>query len=174
MTSMTLRVLLARYHGVIVGAHSYYGSLLTPGMADPDTTIGRYVSIGPGVRRFGAAHPTDRMSMHPYWYRSEYGYCEPGDDVDRSGLVIGHDSWIGANVLILPGCSRIGVGAVVGAGSVVTRDVEDFAVVVGSPARVRSMRLKPAHQQRLLDAAPWELPPRAYRAALDEIANAAD
>ena len=51
-------------------------------------------------------------------------------------LVIGADAWIGARAVILGSVGRIGRGAIIGAGSIVTRDVEDWEVVVGSPARV--------------------------------------
>lgn len=51
---------------------------------------------------------------------------------------IKHDAWIGANVTILPGV-EIGAYAVVGAGAVVTKDVADYAVVVGNPAKVIKM-----------------------------------
>lgn len=61
--------------------------------------------------------PASRQVMHP------------------KPVVIGNDVWIGAGAIIVPGV-RIGDGAVVGAGSVVTRDVEPRNVVVGSPARV--------------------------------------
>lgn len=55
-------------------------------------------------------------------------------------VVIGNDVWIGANSIILPGV-QIGKGAVVAAGSVVTRDVEDFSIVAGVPAKlIRSRR----------------------------------
>ena len=52
---------------------------------------------------------------------------------------IGNDVWIGARVTILPGV-KIGNGAIIGAGSVVTKDVPDFAIVGGNPARVIKYR----------------------------------
>jgi len=72
------------------------------------------------------------------------------DDPDRSvvgqgwqdvgPMEIGRNSWIGMGSVVLPGV-RIGEGCVVGAGSVVTRDLEDFTVAVGNPARaIRSRR----------------------------------
>ena len=54
-------------------------------------------------------------------------------------IVIEDDVWIGARVIILPGV-HIGTGAVVGAGAVVTKDVPDYAVVGGNPARILKMR----------------------------------
>ena len=50
-------------------------------------------------------------------------------------ITIGEDCWFGGNAIVLPGVS-IGRGVVVGAGSVVTKDVPDFVVVAGNPARV--------------------------------------
>jgi acetyltransferase-like isoleucine patch superfamily enzyme len=50
-------------------------------------------------------------------------------------LLIEQDAWIGAGAIILSGVNRIGKGAVIGAGAVVTKDVEDFSIVVGNPAR---------------------------------------
>ena len=155
MRSHTLRKTLSRYCGVDVGAFSY-GSLLVPGMADRGTVIGRYVSIGPNVRRFGAAHPIDELSLHPYWYNPSLGVVDEDCDVPRTGITIDSDSWIGANVVILPGCRRIGIGAIVGAGSVVTHDVPDFSVVFGVPARESYRRLTPDLREALLSTDPWQ------------------
>lgn len=55
-------------------------------------------------------------------------------------LIVSKDVWIGSRVIILPGCSRIGVGAIIGAGAVVTKDVPDWAIVGGNPAVVLKMR----------------------------------
>lgn len=63
-------------------------------------------------------------------------------DFPKTPLVICGDVWIGARVIILPGCRRIGHGVVVGAGSVVTKDIPDYAVVGGNPAKVLKYREK--------------------------------
>jgi acetyltransferase-like isoleucine patch superfamily enzyme len=57
----------------------------------------------------------------------------------KGGIVVGNDSWLGFGVIVLDGV-RIGEGAVVGAGSVVTKDIPDNAIAVGVPARVIKMR----------------------------------
>ena len=50
-------------------------------------------------------------------------------------IVIGEDCWLGGNVIVLPGVT-IGKGSTIGAGSVVTKDVPDYCVAAGNPARV--------------------------------------
>ena len=159
MQSLTLRDVLRDYHGVTVGNYSY-GSLLQPGRADRQTTIGSYVSIGPDVRRFGAAHPLTAPSMHPYWYNPALGLAAPSADVMRTSVDIGHDVWIGAGALLLPGCTQIGNGAVIGAGSVVTKDVGAYEIWVGNPAKKVKERLSASQRVELEASRWWELDPR--------------
>ncbi|MDJ0396360.1 CatB-related O-acetyltransferase [Rhodococcus sp. G-MC3] len=173
MYSATLRRILSRYFGVEVGNYSY-GSLLQPGNADRLTEIGRYVSIGPGVRRIGAAHPLTDISMHPFWYNAALGFVDSSADVYRSKCSVGHDSWIGANVVILPGCTSIGIGAVVGAGSVVTRDVPAFTIVAGNPARIVRSRFDSQIVDRVLASNYWELEPASAQQLLASLATSGE
>lgn len=166
--SFTARQLLLKFHDVSVGAHSY-GSLLIPGMAQSGTAIGRYVSIGPNVRRYNTNHPLDALSLHPYWYNPILGLAKPEEDMKRTKVLICDDAWVGANVILLPACTRIGVGATVGAGAIVTRDVEDFEVVSGVPARSRGLRLTPELRTDLLKKYPWQFAPTECKRVLDSI-----
>lgn len=166
--STTLRAVLSQWYSVEAGPYTY-GSLLIPGNADRHTMIGAYVSVGPNVRRIGAAHPMSELSLHPFWYNPALGIVGADRDVRRVSITIGDDTWIGSNVTILPGCRRIGVGAVIGAGSVVTKDVPDFAIVVGNPARVISTRLTELERSALLKAKPWLLDPTEASGVLSEI-----
>jgi len=78
--------------------------------------------FGPNVQLYAATHPIDIERRRA---GSELAYP----------ITIGDDCWIGGNVTILAGV-KIGNGCVVGAGSVVTKDIEDYSVVVGNPARL--------------------------------------
>ena len=85
-------------------------------------SIGDNTMIGPGTMITTVGHP-----LSPKGRRNHQGYAKP--------VTIENDVWIGGNVVILPGV-RIGQGSVIGAGSVVTKDIPAFSVAVGSPARV--------------------------------------
>jgi len=91
--------------------------------------MGNDVLISEDVKIFSHIH--NIRSKKP---RSEQGYQI------RETLVIGDDVWISANVIILPQVQRIGKGAVIGAGSVVTKDIDEYDIVAGNPAKVFSHR----------------------------------
>ena len=77
-------------------------------------------------------------------------------------LRIGSDVWIGSNACILRGLA-VGDGAVIGAGSVVTKDVPPYAVVVGNPARVLKYRFSEEVIARLLRLEWWNMPDEVLR-----------
>lgn len=65
-----------------------------------------------------------------------------GSQDEKDPLLIENDVWIGARVTVLPGCKHIGTGVIIGACSVVTKDIPDFAIVGGNPAKVIRFRNK--------------------------------
>jgi virginiamycin A acetyltransferase len=152
----SLRALLARDFDVHVGAHSY-GPVLVPGAMPRGLSVGRYASVGPEFRPLAGDHPLDQLSLHPYWYNPELGVADRLS-ITRSAVRIEHEAWIGARVVATPGCTRIGIGAAVGAGTVLTRDVPDFSVVAGNPGRVLRQRFSDQVAERLLRLAWWEQP----------------
>ncbi|AUG58715.1 MAG TPA: acetyltransferase [Ruminiclostridium sp.] len=86
--------------------------------------IGSYVMMGPDVMIFTQNHRNDRLDI-PMMLQTD----------PKKPVVIGDDVWIAARAIILPGVT-IGKGAIIGAGAVVTKDVPEYAVVGGNPARV--------------------------------------
>jgi len=126
------------------------------------TEVGRFCSIAAGVRINPGNHPLERVALNHFTYRSSaYGL---GDD--DAGLfawrrahkvVLGPDVWVGHGAVILPGVT-VGAGAAIGAGAVVTKDVPDFAVVVGVPARVLRLRFPPGIVAALHRIAWWDWP----------------
>lgn len=152
--SWTARAILANYHDVQIGAYSY-GECLIPGAFPPGVRVGRYVSIAAGVRPFLRNHPYTRLSMHPFFYNSALGLVDR-DTIETGTLSIEHDAWIGERAIITPGCHRIGIGAVVGAGAVITKDVPDFAIVAGNPARLLKWRFPEAIQDAVRSSRWWE------------------
>ena len=91
--------------------------------------IGKNVMMGPDVCIYAINHAFDRTDI-PMNLQGV---------TPEKPVAIGDDVWIGARVIILPGV-HIGTGAVIGAGAVVTKDVPDYAVVGGNPARILKLR----------------------------------
>jgi maltose O-acetyltransferase len=83
--------------------------------------IGSFTLFGPAVQIYTAMHPTDAVLRR----KQEFG----------KPVEIGSDVWVGGGAMILPGV-RIGSRAVIGAGSVVTRDIPDGTFAAGNPCRV--------------------------------------
>ena len=90
-------------------------------------TIGSYVMIGPYVTLITSNHRYETQCS----YEDNYDEFKP--------IVIRDDVWIGERAMILPGVT-IGHGAIVGAGAIVTKDVPEYAVVGGNPAKVLKYR----------------------------------
>ena len=118
------RVQLLRWCGFHIGQDVYIADdiIIAEELEDSDMlTIGDRASLAPRVTLVLSSHPND----------SRIGSFAP---VKRAPIVIEPDAWLGAGVVVLPGV-RIGRGAVVGALSVVTRDVPPLHIVAGQPAR---------------------------------------
>jgi acetyltransferase-like isoleucine patch superfamily enzyme len=102
--------------------------------------IGKYCSIGAGVKIGGGIHPTNQKSTHPNFVDENF--------VEIKQITIGHDVWIGQGAIILDGLT-IGNGAIIGAGCVVTRNVRKFSIVGGNPMRM--IRKRPVQDETWYD-----------------------
>ena len=164
--SATARQIMWQFHGVDIGAYSY-GSCFDPGIMPRGVTIGRYVSFAQNVRVIVQNHPLNSLSTHPFFYESPDGHRDHSK-IPPGKLEIGNDVWIGFNVVVLPGCRRIGNGAVIGAGAIVTKDVPDFTVVGGNPAKRIADRFPPEIAEKIQQSKWWLLPVEEVRAKLPE------
>ncbi len=101
--------------------------------------IGKFCQIGRGVEFImnGANHSMDSASTYPFYIFNGWKQNSPAkEDLPYKGdTVIGNDVWIGQNVTFLPGV-HVGDGCIIGANSVVAKDVPPYSVVVGNPAKV--------------------------------------
>ena len=140
--------------------------------------IGRYTCIGPNVRTTSGTHPLDYVSMHPAFFslRKQAGFtyvseqkCNENID-DSYHTIIGNDVWIGDSALLMEGV-KIGDGAVVAAGAVVTKDVPPYAVVGGVPAKVIRYRFSEEVIEKLLKIKWWDKDTDWLKAHADEFCD---
>jgi virginiamycin A acetyltransferase len=164
--SETLRKIFAYHYGINIGMYSY-GGCFNYELIGRFTEIGRYCSFAEGVCIFNGNHPLQFKSMHPFFYNPALDIVEH-EMITRGKLVVGNDVWVGRNVIILPAVHRIGDGAVLGAGAVVTKDVPDFAVVAGNPARIIKYRFSEPVRLQLKESRWWEKSIDEIKGRLDE------
>jgi virginiamycin A acetyltransferase len=120
--------------------------------------IGRFCSIAAGTTFImnGGSHPTDWITTYPFPVFGEgWEAGEPPSWPSKGDTVVGHDVWLGYRSTVLPGV-EIGHGAIVAAESVVTKDVEPFAIVAGNPARTIRFRFDEQACQELLEISWWD------------------
>lgn len=137
--------------------------------------IGKFCALATGTTFImnGANHRMDGVSTFPFPIMGG-AWAEHLDLVtdlpSRGDTVVGHDVWMGGNVTVMPGV-RIGHGAIVSTGSVVTRDVPDYAVVGGNPAVHIKDRFTPDEVRELLALAWWDWPIETVTEHLRTIAS---
>lgn len=124
-----------------------------------NVVVGKFCSIADDVVIGGAHHHLDKVSTSPIFYDSSVlgrGWArDPRERIEKT--VIQHDVWIGSRAIVLSGIS-IATGAVIGAGSVVTKDVGPYEIWAGAPAVLIRSRFQPAVIRKLLDSRWWNKP----------------
>ena len=138
-----------------------------------NTTVGKFANIAALTRIGPTDHPMTTASLHHFLYRSEYYWDDAGPDeaffAHRASrrTVIGHDTWIGHGAIVKPEVT-VGLGAIVAAGAVVTKDVPDWTIVAGCPARPLRRRFSKETGARLARLAWWDWDHARLRAALPD------
>ena len=151
---------------IIVGEYSYYDDVNGAERFEEHVThhyeflgdrliIGKFCAIARGIEFVmnGANHRINSVSTYPFnimgggWE----AFAPPLDDLPLKGdTVVGSDVWIGQNVTVMPGV-HIGDGAIIGANSVVTKDVPPYCIAGGNPCRMIRRRFDDELIAYLLD-----------------------
>lgn len=138
-----------------------------------NTTVGRFSNIAAMTRIGPTDHPYTHAAQHHFLYRSSYYWDDAEDDqrffAQRSArrTVLGADCWIGHGAVIKPEVT-LGIGAVVAAGAVVTKDVSPFMIVAGVPAKPIRARFAADVAERLLALGWWDWDHARLRDALED------
>jgi virginiamycin A acetyltransferase len=159
---------------IIVGDYTYYADFTDAGNFEKNVLyhfdfigdkliIGKFCAIASDVKFImnGANHETSPISTFPFavfgngWEKVVEGSNPIEKFPNKGDTIIGNDVWIGYDATIMPGV-KIGNGAVIAAKSVVTKDVPDYAIVGGNPARIIRKRYDEEQITRLNAIAWWD------------------
>ncbi len=123
-------VIIRSPQNVAIGKNCFFNhnTIINGGKEHAKLIIGNNVQTGPNVAIYAYNHAFDRKDQTI----KDQGY------IDKD-VIIGNDVWIGANAVILPGVT-IGSGSVVAAGSVVTKNIPEYSICGGIPAKVLKTR----------------------------------
>ena len=120
--------------------------------------IGKFCSIANDVQIFlGGNHRIDWITTYPFSVLNSWPEAKDikGHPCTKGDVIIGNDVWIGRKTLILSGVT-IGDGAIVGARSVVTKDVAPYSIVAGNPAKLIRKRFDEKTIEKLLEIKWWD------------------
>lgn len=150
--------------GGVIGSYSYLGNNCDL----PQTKIGKFCSISNNVILAAGNHPLGYVSTSPYTYSAiDWSFSKENKfgkeffyTSEREHMLceIGNDVWIATGAVLVCGnhALKIGDGAVVAAGAVVTKDVPPYAVVAGCPAEIIKYRFNKETIEKLLNLEWWD------------------
>ncbi|REE81999.1 acetyltransferase-like isoleucine patch superfamily enzyme [Lutibacter oceani] len=140
-----------------VGAGTYGTPKILEWKEGTTLKIGNYCSIAPNVSiLLGGEHQSEWISSYPFKTISSFDISiNYNEHKSKGDVIIKNDVWIGYSSIILSGVT-IGNGAIIGAGSVVTKDVPDYAIVGGNPAKLIRFRFNEEIIKTLLEIEWWK------------------
>lgn len=148
---------LVKVYDSNIGAFTYVGSKTEIICAD----IGKFCSIAHRSSIGLGTHSISTISTSPIFTSENngtgYSWTKENQFLESKRVTIGNDVWIGIECIIMGGIT-IGNGAIIGAGSIVTKDVPDYAIVVGVPAKIQRFRFEPNIINKLLQLEWWNMP----------------
>lgn len=136
----------------IIGTNSFIGrnSIITK------SQIGNYCSIAPYVKIGLGEHDYNNITTSVKFVNDPY------NELTKNECIIGHDVWVGTGAVILRGV-KVGTGAIVGANAVVTKDVPEYGIVVGVPAKLIKFRFTNEKITRIMNSSWWEKEPNEIK-----------
>jgi acetyltransferase-like isoleucine patch superfamily enzyme len=140
-----------------IGKHTYGNVNILDWGEGSKLIIGKYCSIAENVTIFlGGEHRSDWVTTYPfpaieYWKKAR---CIKGHPKSKGSVIIGNDVWIGYGSTILSGV-KIGDGAIIGAKSLVTKNIDPYTIVGGNPAKIIRKRFDDATINKLLKIKWW-------------------
>lgn len=121
-------------------------------------SIGAFCNISADNVTVAGNHPISMVSTNTFTYSKKVGFVDQNKSISHIAntrkINIGHDVWIGANVILLPGIT-IGHGAVIAAGAVVSKDVPPYAIAGGVPAKLIKYRFETSIIDNLIESEWW-------------------
>lgn len=172
---------------IVVGEYTYYDDALGAAQFEDHVThhyaflgdkliIGKFCAIAKGIEFVmnGANHRMSSITTYPFnimgggWEKATPSLA---DLPFKGDTVVGNDVWIGQNSTIMPGV-HIGDGAIIAAGSVVTKDVPAYHIAGGNPCRIIRKRFDDALIQQLLAIRWWDWPVEKITRHLDILCSA--
>jgi virginiamycin A acetyltransferase len=147
-----------KYKGFEIGEWTYGDPLVLSWGQGTSLYVGKFCSIAAGTTiMLGGEHQVNWVTTYPFAELISGFGAEARQGSSKGDVVIENDVWIGLNALILSGVS-IGNGAIVGAGSVVTKNVAPYSIVAGNPARHLRYRVPQDSIDKLQRIAWWTWP----------------
>ena len=145
----------ASVHNTEVGSYSALGRY----SKIVHTKIGKYCAISWDTTINAISHPYNHLTISAFPYVPRVGNFVKKRKQTYKEVIIKNDVWIGANSVVLPGIQI--------AGAVVTKDVPDYAIVVGVPAKIVKYRFEEDIIKRLLELKWWDLDPKVIKKNVD-------
>jgi acetyltransferase-like isoleucine patch superfamily enzyme len=146
----------ARLGNCKIGKYSYVG--INSNFSN--TNLGSFCSIGPDVLCGLGDHPVNFVSTYPGFYSNQasgaYWFGHIHNFKEQHNTIIESDVWVGARAIIKGGL-YIGTGAIIGAGSLVTKNVPPYAIVGGIPAKILKYRFDEDLISSLIESKWWEM-----------------
>jgi acetyltransferase-like isoleucine patch superfamily enzyme len=140
------------------GTYAGWGSEIFSWKSTDEIIIGKFCSISGYVKLFAGGEHDHINRVSPFPFKSLFTNKMSDEDIYSKGAItIGNDVWIGSHAIVLSGV-KINDGAVIGAGSVVTKDIPAYAIAAGNPAKIVGYRFSEEIINKLMKIRWWDWP----------------